>query len=244
MSRCSSTWAPSTSSATASPASPRRSSPRCCSASSARWSRPSPPRRRCSALSSRSLCPFLQAGTGVSAIGFIAAMAVASTIVDVSPFSTNGALVLANAQGIDRQVFFRRLLSLRRDRDRCRPGGGLAPLRRAAGMSPRQAAAALPDRKEMPVRKSTEAPRESRSAFLGDLLDTLTERGRSLLGRRDQPGPVARIAGPCDPRRPPPVASWGSLGRRPRPGPPRRLRRGRTGGAARLPPDARRSVRP
>jgi di/tricarboxylate transporter len=54
--------------------------------------------------------PFLQAGTGVSAIGFIAAMAVASTIVDVSPFSTNGALVLANAQGIDRQVFFRRLL--------------------------------------------------------------------------------------------------------------------------------------
>ena len=55
--------------------------------------------------------PFLQAGTGVSAIGFIAAMAVASTIVDVSPFSTNGALVLANAQGIDRQVFFRRLLA-------------------------------------------------------------------------------------------------------------------------------------
>ena len=53
--------------------------------------------------------PFLQAGTGVSAIGFIAAMAVAS-IVDVSPFSTNGALVLANAQGVDRQVFFRRLL--------------------------------------------------------------------------------------------------------------------------------------
>ena len=54
--------------------------------------------------------PFLQAGTGVSAIGFIAAMAVSSTIVDVSPFSTNGALVLANAQGVDREVFFRRLL--------------------------------------------------------------------------------------------------------------------------------------
>nr|WP_281379248.1 SLC13 family permease [Amaricoccus macauensis] len=54
--------------------------------------------------------PFLQAGTGVSAIGFIAAMAVASTIVDVSPFSTNGALVLANAQGVDRDLFFRRLL--------------------------------------------------------------------------------------------------------------------------------------
>jgi di/tricarboxylate transporter len=55
--------------------------------------------------------PFLQAGTGVSAIGFIAGMAVASTIVDVSPFSTNGALVLANAQGVDRDAFFRKLLS-------------------------------------------------------------------------------------------------------------------------------------
>jgi di/tricarboxylate transporter len=54
--------------------------------------------------------PFLQADTDVSAVGFIAAMAVASTIVDVSPFSTNGALVLASAQGVDRQVFFRRLL--------------------------------------------------------------------------------------------------------------------------------------
>ncbi|MER2266159.1 SLC13 family permease [Methylobacterium oxalidis] len=55
--------------------------------------------------------PFLQAGTGVSAIGFIAAMAVSSTIVDVSPFSTNGALVLANAQGVDREVFFRKLMA-------------------------------------------------------------------------------------------------------------------------------------
>lgn len=54
--------------------------------------------------------PFLQSGTGVSAIGFIAAMAVSSTIVDVSPFSTNGALVLANAQGIDRERFFRQLM--------------------------------------------------------------------------------------------------------------------------------------
>ncbi|MFJ4292863.1 SLC13 family permease [Cupriavidus sp. NPDC089707] len=54
--------------------------------------------------------PFLQQGSDVSAIGFIAAMAVSSTIVDVSPFSTNGALVLANAQGVDRQAFFRTLL--------------------------------------------------------------------------------------------------------------------------------------
>ena len=55
--------------------------------------------------------PFLQAGTGVSAVGFIAAMAVSSTIVDVSPFSTNGALVLANAQGVDREAFFRKLMA-------------------------------------------------------------------------------------------------------------------------------------
>lgn len=55
--------------------------------------------------------PFLQGDSGVGAVGFIAAMAVSSTIVDVSPFSTNGALVLASAQGIDRDVFFRKLLA-------------------------------------------------------------------------------------------------------------------------------------
>lgn len=55
--------------------------------------------------------PFLQGDSGVGAVGFIAAMAVSSTIVDVSPFSTNGALVLANAQGVDRDVFFRKLLA-------------------------------------------------------------------------------------------------------------------------------------
>ena len=54
--------------------------------------------------------PFLQSGTGVDPIGFIAAMAVSSTIVDVSPFSTNGALVLANAQGVDRDAFLRQLM--------------------------------------------------------------------------------------------------------------------------------------
>jgi di/tricarboxylate transporter len=56
--------------------------------------------------------PFLQAGTGVSPVGFIAAMAVSSTIVDVSPFSTNGALVLANAPpSVDRGRFFRQLVA-------------------------------------------------------------------------------------------------------------------------------------
>jgi len=55
--------------------------------------------------------PFLQGDAGVGAVGFIAAMAVSSTIVDVSPFSTNGALVLANAKGVDRDRFFRHLLT-------------------------------------------------------------------------------------------------------------------------------------
>ena len=54
--------------------------------------------------------PFLQAGTGINPVGFIGAMAVSSTIVDVSPFSTNGAIVPATARNVYRDAFFRRLL--------------------------------------------------------------------------------------------------------------------------------------
>ena len=54
--------------------------------------------------------PFLLMGE-VGAVGVIAALAVSSTIVDCSPFSTNGALVLANAQGVDRDAFFRKLVA-------------------------------------------------------------------------------------------------------------------------------------
>lgn len=53
--------------------------------------------------------PFLTEGT-VGPIAMIAALAVSSTVVDVSPFSTNGALVLANAHHVDRDRFFRQLL--------------------------------------------------------------------------------------------------------------------------------------
>jgi di/tricarboxylate transporter len=53
--------------------------------------------------------PFLQQG-GIGAVGFIVALAIATTVVDVSPFSTNGALVLANAQDIDRDRFYRQML--------------------------------------------------------------------------------------------------------------------------------------
>jgi di/tricarboxylate transporter len=53
--------------------------------------------------------PFLHKGQ-IGAIGMIAALSVATTVVDVSPFSTNGALVLANAHGIDHDRFYRQML--------------------------------------------------------------------------------------------------------------------------------------
>ncbi|MEJ8281288.1 SLC13 family permease [Pseudonocardia spirodelae] len=55
--------------------------------------------------------PFLQQGE-VSAVGMVAALAVAATVVDVSPFSTNGALILANApDDVDRDRFYRQMLA-------------------------------------------------------------------------------------------------------------------------------------
>ncbi|GHH33308.1 SLC13 family permease [Lentzea cavernae] len=53
--------------------------------------------------------PFLLQGE-VSAVGLIAALAVSATVVDVSPFSTNGALVLAGAENVDRDKFFKQLM--------------------------------------------------------------------------------------------------------------------------------------
>ncbi|WP_315771285.1 SLC13 family permease [Rhodococcoides kroppenstedtii] len=50
-------------------------------------------------------------GTGaLPVVGVVAALAISATVVDVSPFSTNGALVLANAQNIERPRFYRQLL--------------------------------------------------------------------------------------------------------------------------------------
>jgi di/tricarboxylate transporter len=54
--------------------------------------------------------PFLLQGD-VGTVGMIAALAISSTVVDVSPFSTNGALVVANAQDVDKEAFFRKLLA-------------------------------------------------------------------------------------------------------------------------------------
>ena len=54
--------------------------------------------------------PFLSTGD-IGAVGVICALAVAATIVDVSPFSTNGALVLANApEGVDKDRFYKQIL--------------------------------------------------------------------------------------------------------------------------------------
>ncbi len=53
--------------------------------------------------------PLLHTGA-LPVVGVVAALAISATVVDVSPFSTNGALVLANAQGIHRPRFYRQLL--------------------------------------------------------------------------------------------------------------------------------------
>jgi Na+/H+ antiporter NhaD/arsenite permease-like protein len=54
--------------------------------------------------------PFLQEGA-VGAIGVVTAVAISTTVVDASPLSTNGALVLANARNVDKDVLFRHLLA-------------------------------------------------------------------------------------------------------------------------------------
>ncbi|WP_237109897.1 hypothetical protein [Nonomuraea sp. MG754425] len=54
--------------------------------------------------------PLLGQGT-LGPIAMIAALSVSSAIVDVSPFSTTGALLVANVRGMERDVFYRRLLA-------------------------------------------------------------------------------------------------------------------------------------
>lgn len=53
--------------------------------------------------------PILQ-NSDLSVIGVVTSIAIASTIVDASPLSTNGALLLANVQNVEERVFFRQLL--------------------------------------------------------------------------------------------------------------------------------------
>ncbi|MFM6851306.1 MAG: SLC13 family permease [Terrabacter sp.] len=55
--------------------------------------------------------PLISSG-GIGAATFVAALAVASTIVDVSPFSTNGALMLANRPDtISEPVYYKQILT-------------------------------------------------------------------------------------------------------------------------------------
>jgi Dicarboxylate carrier protein MatC N-terminus. len=53
--------------------------------------------------------PFLISGE-LPVVGTAAAIAIAATVVDVSPFSTNGAMVLANVDRADHDKFFRQML--------------------------------------------------------------------------------------------------------------------------------------
>ena len=54
----------------------------------------------------------LIADGGISAVGLVAALAVSSTIVDVSPFSTNGALMVANRPDtISEESFYKQILA-------------------------------------------------------------------------------------------------------------------------------------
>ena len=52
----------------------------------------------------------LLATSSLSASGTVAALAIAATVVDVSPFSTDGALVVANARESDRQRVYKQLM--------------------------------------------------------------------------------------------------------------------------------------
>ena len=54
--------------------------------------------------------PFLLGSDAIGAIGLITALALSSSIVDSSPFSTSGALVVANSNPEDRDRVFRTLM--------------------------------------------------------------------------------------------------------------------------------------
>ncbi|MDN5713117.1 MAG: hypothetical protein L0H11_11715, partial [Brevibacterium aurantiacum] len=53
--------------------------------------------------------PFLESGD-VHVGGFVAALAIAATIVDISPFSTNGAMLLANVHSTIRDRYYKQMI--------------------------------------------------------------------------------------------------------------------------------------
>jgi di/tricarboxylate transporter len=54
--------------------------------------------------------PFLKDGESIGAVGLITALAISSSVVDSSPFSTSGSLVVANSPEEQRDYVFRRLI--------------------------------------------------------------------------------------------------------------------------------------
>jgi Na+/H+ antiporter NhaD/arsenite permease-like protein len=54
--------------------------------------------------------PFLETGTAVGAVGLIIALSISSSVVDSSPFSTSGALTVANTPEEKRDYVFKRLM--------------------------------------------------------------------------------------------------------------------------------------
>ena len=73
--------------------------------------------------------PFLQGDDAVGAIGLITALALSSSIVDSSPFSTSGALVVANATEAERDRTFKNLMVWGFSMVAIDPAGHLAALR-------------------------------------------------------------------------------------------------------------------
>ncbi|MDQ1002645.1 di/tricarboxylate transporter [Neobacillus niacini] len=53
--------------------------------------------------------PILQDPT-ISNTGVVSAIAISASVVNISPFSTTGALILANVQGVNEREFFKKLL--------------------------------------------------------------------------------------------------------------------------------------
>ena len=56
------------------------------------------------------LAQVLGAASGISVAGSVSTLAIASAVVDSSPMSLQGAVIMASVQGVERNVFFRQLL--------------------------------------------------------------------------------------------------------------------------------------
>ena len=74
--------------------------------------------------------PFLETGA-VGAVGLIIALSISSSVVDSSPFSTSGALAVANTPEEQRDFVFKRLMQWGMSMVAHRPADRLADLRRA-----------------------------------------------------------------------------------------------------------------